>query len=212
MSKIRELLHDLTELNRDELELLLNEATRLFKGMRKIRIKRLFKRCGKAGCTCAQGELTDYGHGPYLYAIWSENGKRTQRSIGRVYYEWEFERMAKAALPVWYSKPFRVSDKEYDALSTQGRWSCKEWSLTDVEFLALYNISPSEDKVGRPRKLRFNKDKFYAEFSKVEDTHTVGESEFRHYGIGTLRGVLLLREMLTRGFYLETSTDGEFGD
>lgn len=209
MSKTREMLNDLSELSRKDLELLINEATRLFRSMRKVRIKRIFKRCGKPGCTCAQGELTDYGHGPYLYAIWSENGRARQKSLGRFYHERELERMAQAVPPAWFDKRFFVSQKQYDALTPQGRWSCKEWSLTSEEFLTFYNIPQHEDNVGRPRKLRFNKDKYDTEFNRAKDKHEIGFSEFRHYGIGTLRGVLYLRSILAKGFYLVENTDGE---
>lgn len=209
VSKTKEVLSDLSELSRKDLELLINEATRLFRSMRKVRIKRVFKRCGKPLCTCAYGELADYGHGPYLYAIWSEDGRARQKSLGRIHHEWEFERMAKAVPPVWFDGRFSVSQKQYDALTPQKRRSCKEWSLTDAEFLAFYNIPPLEDKVGRPRKLRYNKDKFDTEFSRTKDKHEIAFSEFRRYGIGTLRGVFLLRSMLAKGFYLVETADGE---
>lgn len=209
MSKMKEMLNDLLGLNRKDLELLINEATRLFRSMRKIRIKRIFKRCGKPGCTCEKGELTDYGHGPYLYAIWSEDGKARQMSLGRAFHERELETMANAVPPVWFDKRFLVSQKQYDALKPQRRWSCKEWSLTDAEFLTFYNIPPHEDNVGRPRKLRYDKDKYDTEFSRTRDKHEISFSEFRRYGVGTLRGVFLLRSMLARGFYLVEKTDGE---
>lgn len=209
VSKIQEITNDLSELSRDDLKFLVYRASQLLKGMRKLRIKRLFKRCGKPGCTCTQGELTDYGHGPYLYAIWSENGKRRQKSLGRIYHEWEFKRMAGTELPVWFEKRFLVSEKEYLAKTLEGRWSCKERSLDDAEFLAFYNILPDEDKVGRPRRLRYHQDKFDAAVSEALDQQTRGENEFQHYGIGTLRGVLHLRSMLAKGFYLVETADGE---
>lgn len=208
MSKMKEMLNGLSELSRKDLELLINEATRLFRSMRKVRIKRIFKRCGKPGCTCEKGELADYGHGPYLYAIWSENGKARQKSLGRIYHEWEFKRMAGTELPLWFEKRLLVSEKEYLALTPERRWSCKERSLSDAEFLAFYNILPDEDKVGRPRRLRYNKDKFDTAVSEAEDQQTIGLNEFQHYGIGTLRGVLVLRSMLAKGFYLVEKADG----
>jgi len=37
--------------------------------------------CGKLNCsTCTRGE----GHGPYLYRVWRENGRRRARYLGPV--------------------------------------------------------------------------------------------------------------------------------
>ena len=41
------------------------------------------RRCGKASCKCAIGDLQDTGHGPYWYAYWKESGKLKSRYIGK---------------------------------------------------------------------------------------------------------------------------------
>ncbi len=209
MSKIQELTNSLSELSRDDLEFLIYRATSLLKSMRVVRIRRLYKRCGKDGCTCAKGALTDYGHGPYLYATWSTNGKQRQRSLGREYHDREFKRMAQTKLPSWFEKRFHVSNKQFDAMSKEHQWGCTEKALDDQEFLMLYNIAPEEDHVGRPRKLRYNRDKYKTALLKAQDSLTIGLNEFQHYGVGTLRGVLILRQMLSKGFHLAEKAEGD---
>lgn len=208
MSKIQEITNSLPELDKDDLEFLLHRVLGLLKGMRVVRIKRIYKRCGKSKCTCAQGALADYGHGPYLYAVWSEDGNTRQKSLGREYHDREFGRMTQARLPSWFDKQFSVSPKRYEAMSKQQQWSCSERALDDQEFLALYNIAPQEDHVGRPRKLRYSRGKYKAALLKAQDALTVGLNEFQHYGVGTLRGVLILRQMISDGFYLEKKAEG----
>jgi hypothetical protein len=42
-----------------------------------VRLRRQWIRCGKATCrTCP--------HGPYWYAVWSEDGKRRSRYVGKL--------------------------------------------------------------------------------------------------------------------------------
>lgn len=38
-----------------------------------------YVKCGKQGCSCAQGK----GHGPYWYAYWKEHGKLKKRYLGK---------------------------------------------------------------------------------------------------------------------------------
>jgi hypothetical protein len=41
--------------------------------------RREFRKCGKASCKCARGEL----HGPYLVAYYRENGRLKKRYLGK---------------------------------------------------------------------------------------------------------------------------------
>lgn len=41
------------------------------------------RRCGKEGCTCLDGELSEVGHGPYWYAYWRESGKLKNMYVGK---------------------------------------------------------------------------------------------------------------------------------
>lgn len=41
------------------------------------------RRCGKEGCRCMEGELSEVGHGPYWYAYWREDSRLKTRYIGK---------------------------------------------------------------------------------------------------------------------------------
>jgi len=54
--------------------------TRNYEGRTYVLQKR---RCGKAGCPCMDGEVSEVGHGPYWYAYWHEKGKTKNKYIGK---------------------------------------------------------------------------------------------------------------------------------
>lgn len=41
------------------------------------------RRCGKKGCICLDGEISEVGHGPYWYAYWREAGKLRNMYVGK---------------------------------------------------------------------------------------------------------------------------------
>ncbi|MBW4443836.1 MAG: hypothetical protein KME10_21920 [Plectolyngbya sp. WJT66-NPBG17] len=41
------------------------------------------RRCGKEGCVCLDGEVSEVGHGPYWYAYWRESGKLKNMYVGK---------------------------------------------------------------------------------------------------------------------------------
>jgi hypothetical protein len=41
------------------------------------------RRCGKVGCGCLDGEISEVGHGPYWYAYWRADGKLKSRYVGK---------------------------------------------------------------------------------------------------------------------------------
>lgn len=41
------------------------------------------RRCGKLGCSCMDGEISEVGHGPYWYAYWNEDGKTQNQYVGK---------------------------------------------------------------------------------------------------------------------------------
>jgi hypothetical protein len=45
---------------------------------RRYTYRREYVKCGKEGCTCAEGK----GHGPYWYAYWKEKGKLKKKYLG----------------------------------------------------------------------------------------------------------------------------------
>lgn len=56
--------------------------------MGKITYQEQFRRCGKHGCHCREGQR----HGPYLYAYWREGGRLVSKYLGKI--------LAATALPV----------------------------------------------------------------------------------------------------------------
>lgn len=193
--KVIELINDRAELL--EIKALVEERLKL---MRPFRIMEVLKTCGKEDCSC-QDNL-DQRHGPYLIAAFVEDGRQRQKNLGRKYLEAEFRSMAQDGAPSWFN--FVVKKSVYEKVKEDERYE-RGWTkrlLKAQEFEEFYGIHHSEDKFDRPYDLYYSYRRYSIEVGRWSDKIDVLESEFRAFGVGTQKGVAILRGLLSRGYYL----------
>lgn len=199
MCKIDEML---AELNREDLQTIMSKSKTLLDAMRPIHIKELYKKCGKKNCTCAHGSVAEYGHGPYLYVIYTDHdGGQKQRSLGRKMSEEEIEQICGKPFPRWFD--FLVTDRQYKKLSRDKNWQVHERELTFDEFEEYYGIPMAEDALGRECKFRYDYQKFDDEFEKWSEMQKVCVSAWANvYGIGTIKSYSIVKSLIEQGYYL----------
>lgn len=202
MGKISQILDEL-KLNRWELEDLIREAQERLKAARPVYLKEVFKRCGKPGCTCTYGDVSEYGHGPYLYAVWSENGKQAQKSLGPKFEDEQIQEIRNQPKPQWYD--FRVDQKKIDRMSQERQWEVRERTLEHEEFLAYYGVNPWEDTLNRPRSFKYDRRAYRDALEDWQSSREIALSRFSLYGVGTKRGVSILQGLEEKGCYIITS-------
>lgn len=165
-------------------------------GRVRIRLKHVYKKCNKDNCTCRYGDVEEYGHGPYIYVTWSENGRQRQKSLGRCYLKSELDRLADTPRPsvVDFIVPREQAEKNRERFD--------EWTLNYDDYAKYYGVYPHEDKLGRPQVVYYDRSRYEKAVSKWRETQVSGTNEFAHLGVGSPRGVRVLRSMLNRGYYL----------
>lgn len=202
MCNINEILQSLKNLNHSELQLLFDQTKERLDDYRPVYISESFKRCGKAGCTCGFGPVKEYGHGPYLYAIWTDReGKKKQRSLGRKMEDVELDKMCSKSRPKWYE--FKLTEKQIAKMSQDRKWQNLPRKLSSDEFEDYHGIPMSEDTMGRERELTYDYKRYDLAVEKWNETMEICNSSFaRVLGIGTRKGYTLLKGLLENGYYL----------
>lgn len=157
-----------------------------------IKIREIYKRCGKADCTCQYGELDDYGHGPYLYATWSHKGKQRQRSLGKKWTTSAMHKLRDKTEP----RPYQY------AITEKSKTDGQPHALSYEDFYSHYGVYPMDDALGRPRVISVNYDAYSRDYQVWQDGQEIALSEFAHLGIGTMKGLATLRNLLNDGKYL----------
>lgn len=197
---MNDLLSVLDGLSRRDLQDLISEANRRLADMRPVHIKLMYKRCGKIGCACADIDKTQ-GHGPYLYAVYTERGKQQQKSLGVRFTPEQIDDMRSRRRPTWLD--FVLTGKSLDrAQIGPEKYDVATRGLNSIEFEQFYGLPMEEDNFNRPKSLSFN----YAEYEKkLNDFDAVQEmlySPFASWGVCTRKGYSTLKSLTERGFYL----------
>lgn len=198
MSQIAKILDDL-KLDRAGLLELSKLAARRAADMRPVYVKQVYKKCGKLNCWCVDEK--NEVHGPYLYAVYMDQGRQVQRSLGRFYNSDEIEAMRSRRSPRWLD--FVYTGKTLDKLRVgPDKWDLNQHELSPAEFEEFYGVSMEDDGLSRPRSLWFN----YAEYSKAMHDHValidIAVSPFSRLGVCTSKGYSTLKSLVERGYYL----------
>lgn len=187
-------------LSRRELQDLISEANRRLSDMRPVHIKQMYKRCGKASCWCAHADKTD-GHGPYLYAVYTERGQQHQKSLGVRFTPEQIEDYRSRRRPRWLD--FVLTGKALErAKAGPNKWDFQQRELNSIEFEQFFGLPMEEDNLSRPRSLTFN----YVEYDKAlvefDQQQEMVYSSFASWGVCTRKGYSTLKSLTERGFYL----------
>ena len=187
--------------DRDKLLELREKTERRLKEFIPYRIRTRFVKCGNGDCWC---EIGGNRHGPYLYALWRQDGKTHQRSLGL-----KFE---QSALDAWdparpdKKKVFRLSPDEYGKLTVDESLLYVEWELSDREFYERYGVGKDEDKFGRHRgfyALSDDYDVYIEEMYLYWERERIPQNRWARFGVGTLSGIAILEGLEKSGFYLK---------
>jgi hypothetical protein len=201
MGKIEKILDGL-DLGRDDLLALSKEALRRASVMRQIHIKQIYKRCGKPACWCADLG-PDEGHGPYLYASWTEGKRQVQKSLGPCCDQEAIAAMRDRFAPDWLD--FVLVGKSLSkAQNGPNRWEIYDRTLDQVEFERFYGLPVYEDNLDRPKILSYDRKAYEQALNEWQEQHEIAWSEFAYrFGVCTSKGISTLKSLLARGFYLE---------
>lgn len=188
-------------LSREDLQDLVSQGVKRLAAMRPVHIRHLYKRCGKDTCWCFQADKTD-GHGPYLYAIYTDRGMQYQKSLGSYFTEDQIQAMLNRACPGWLDFVVRRV-KDIERLRQTNKWyEFSSRRLTFGEFEEFYGVSVEEDKMSHPRDVWYN----YVEFQKAVEKWQAAQdrltSSFASLGVVSEKGYSTLKSLTDRGFYL----------
>lgn len=197
MTDLREIV---SGLDRWQLERIVELAREELKQRRPYRLTELTKKCGKKDCRCQQG----YGHGPYLYAIFQNGSGQTQKSLGRVLVQEDFEAMAQEPFPLVFD--YRISArrlKSYSQLATREAKGWAQHNLTDSEYLSHYGIGRFEDTFERPTEIWIDRKKYDLAYGTWSNAQEVASNRWKRWGLGSLAGIRYLEQLEDSGYYHE---------
>lgn len=191
----------LGKMSRPELLELQDDIKTELKNRRPYRIKERVTRCGKEGCWCAEGQN---GHGPYLYVTYREHGKTQAVGLGPKLEEWE---MLEAYLDLpdvglYLTTP----DYKYVLMTHDETEDWFYYTMTPRQFKERYGVSKAEDKFGRPDKFWGSNDahiRYESDHAIAIEERNIPHNEWSCYGVSTLRGIAVLKELEKRGYYLK---------
>lgn len=201
MTRVTNLLSELVselDLSRDEWLELLREVDQRIKSMRPAHIKSVHKKCGSRDCWCY---LAEFGHGPYLYVVYTERGKQIQRSLGLFCDQEEIDAMRERPRP--QPLDFVLTGRVLDKAKRSSRSSdLSQFNLTDSEFQQFYGVPVSEDKLSRPRRLVYDYVKFEKALNEWDEEYDIVNSPFISWGVCSSKGYSTLKSLTARGYYL----------
>lgn len=188
-------------LSRRDLQDLISEANRRLSAMRPVHIKRVYKKCGRRSCWC-YGDVEEIGgHGPYLYAIYTERGRQQQKSLGVYCTSEEIEDLRSRRRPTWLD--FVLTGKALDrAKAGPKKYNFSTRELNFVEFEQFYGLPREEDNFNRPKSLSFNYVGYEKAVNDFDRQREMIYSEFASWGVCTSKGYSTLKSLTERGFYL----------
>jgi len=190
------------DLSKSELDSIIGYAKKLKARIRPITIRVVYKKCGKADCTCSYGSLEEYGHGPYLVASYTSDGKQRQRSLGKECDQQFFISLATAPAPPWYK--FAVTGKQKKAMSRERQWDVVERSLTSWEFAAFHGVEKDASAMDRIERMEYDTAEHELAMRDWRAGQDVSANEFMACGVGKYGAVLWLRSMVEKGYYVST--------
>lgn len=197
MSKISDLLASLA-LSRSEMLELRECLDRSLKG-HKVTIRQTYKRCGKEGCSCEFGELKRFGHGPYLYASWTDPDNGAQLIyLGKSAAQEEIEEMRLFPEPHWLDYSYPLSAKK--SRKTSAGPLLWERTMLPSEFLRFYGVTLDEDRLNRDTMRLVNDDAYESAVRTWQAEQDALNGEFSHLGIVTPRAVGILRRLVSQGY------------
>lgn len=173
----------LKDLRKEELLELVEQAEKKLSAMRTITLRVLVK-----------------GAYDYVYATWTDTtGKACQKSLGRWYGEGELKALANTAKP--RELDYRIPEKKAKEMQEAGNWEgVSTWLLDDDDFEKVYECKPHEDRLGRPRRLWFNRTKWQADLAQWNEQQKLWtENKWSGSGVGTAKGVAWLTRMEKEG-------------
>lgn len=197
MSKI-----DLLEMSRDELiELQGNIKTRL-KDFRPYRIKERVIQCGKQGCWCCDGPD---GHGPYLFVTYRRADRTRQVGLGPKLTATEMvDAIPDEPELVDYLK---IPDHRFQKMARGATVGWKCYTLSDREFFDRHGVYPQDDTFSRTKTFWGSSDDYDAYDRARRWTllcSSIQYNEWAAWGVSTLKGVEILRDLEKKGYYLKT--------
>lgn len=200
MTKVSVILDQLN-LSRSELAELVSDGQRRLSGMRPVHVKQVYKRCGKAGCWCSVGDGPEFGHGPYLYAVWTEGGKQYQKSLGVHFTSEQIEDLRSRSRPRWLD--FVLTGKALErAKAGPRKYNFSTRDLNFVEFEQFYGLPMEEDNFNRPKSLTYDFVEFEKALNDFSEAQEMVYSSFVAWGVCTRKGYSTLKILTDRGFYL----------
>ncbi len=186
---------------------LIERAEKALKYLRPFRVKLVFKKCGKKGCSC-EGATS---HGPYTYVVYTDRqGGPRQRSLGKTLTAADLDILDAAKEPQWYDfsvpdflfsgeAPIEAKAREADSRSAAIHFLY----LSSLEYLAYYGIREEYDTLNRPHRLAYDRIMFQAEWDHWQEGQKIAGSEWAEFGVGTSKGIGILNTLSSEGYYFE---------
>lgn len=203
MSRVTVMLDD-AKLNRFELQELIAESTKRLKAIRPFTLRKTYRRCGKPECMCSE-QYGSHLHGPYLYILFTtNNGEQVQKSLGRLYSEEDIQEMCERPRPRWYDRKYILNNRQLGKVGSEVRYQKGWWQydLSPETFEAVHECKMEDDKFGRPRKIWVNYRQYETDAAKWDEVQNVCAAEWSNYGVGTIKGVKILDQLVADGYYL----------
>lgn len=170
-------------LDRFELQRLIDTAEARLKSLKTIYIR-----------TIAKGRKGDF-----VYATWAENGRTAQKSLGRYHTRNEVKLMLDKLWPNMVD--YKLSDKQCDRLKDAETYYdvVGYYDLSDDEFYDSYGVFPSEDRLGRAKRIHVHMAKYNAASDKYNGMKDVYNSRYSSHGLGTVKGLRWLEKKEAEG-------------
>lgn len=207
------MIDKLDKMSYEQLRELKEDVDYKLKQFRPVRIKKKWKRCGKATCFCASGPADgswDNLHGPYLFAQFTNpGGGRTRNiSLGKYYDQEAIEEVKDQSLD--FSEFFHLTKANYDKLGQadkdKNRWAIR---LTEADFELFHGVRRIEDQLGRHDTFygtEANYDHYMAAKGEISDA----KAALTHiwtmmYGLASPTGQRALKDLLRGNYYLKAT-------
>jgi len=195
----------------DELIGLRNKVHVRLKEFNPVRLRRKWKRCGHKNCQCCSGPSDGSEgnlHGPYVYAQFMDNdlGKIRNISLGRYYDEYDLSDIVEKSLN--FSDYFKVDPGELEKMTASEK---EEYYFTfyldDAAFEKHHGITREEDTMRRYDHFFGNladRDAYESAARNLEEHRlAVTHKWATDYGIGSIKGQMVLRRLLAGKYYLK---------